>query len=584
MGDIPRPEHPRPDWRRPDEWWLNLNGPWEFAIDRSASGSDRGYVSGRRLGAEITVPFCPESRLSGIEDRDFLNCVWYRRQVHVPARWAGRVVLLHIGACDYDTTVWLNGRCVGRHTGGYTPITCDLTGALAGEDTCELVVRAVDDIRCGWLPSGKQSLQYASHGCFYTRTTGIWQTVWLEAVPRARVRSARVYPDVARGAFVIRLQVVTAGPFEGRVAALHEGREVGHARFSGAGSATAWAVVDLQQPLLWSPRSPSLYRLDVALESAGERDEVQTWAGLREVRTDGRAVTLNGEPLFLRTVLDQGFYPDGVYTAPSAHALEADVDASLSFGFNGARLHQKVFEPLYLHLCDRKGYLVFGEFPDWPHAMDRAEFARAMMDQWPRAVARDLNHPSIIGWCPLNETGQADRSRHGEWLTRSLYGLTKELDPCRPVIDASGWMHFHTDIWDTHNYCQDVAEFASAFQPLARGEWTSAHNAHGRQVPYDGSRPYFVSEFGGIAWAHGDAPDTAWGYGSGPTSPQEFLDRFDGLVGALRDNPGISGFCYTQLTDVEQEINGLMTYDRRPKFPPARIARTVSGAPTCDPN
>ncbi|MFO8007477.1 MAG: glycoside hydrolase family 2 TIM barrel-domain containing protein [Candidatus Brocadiia bacterium] len=572
MDDIPRPEHPRPDLRRADEWWLNLNGTWQFETDPGLSGEARGYATGRDLAGKILVPFCPESQLSGIGDRDFHNSVWYRRHFRVPDRWEGRRVLLHVGACDYDTTVYLNGREVGEHRGGYTPFTVDLTDALRADGEQELVVRAVDLMRRGWQPRGKQCPEYDSHGCLYTRTTGIWQTVWLEAVPAIHVRHVHAEPDLHRGGFHLRLEVEGGGPFTGRVRALAEGQVVGEAEFAGPGAGTWRTELALREQCLWSPQDPFLYEFQVELDGAGGPDRVTTWAGLREFRTEGTRFLLNGQSIFLRTVLDQGFYPDGIYTAPSLDALEADIDAALALGFNGARLHEKVFEPAFLHLCDRKGYLVFGEFPDWGHPLDDARFAHAILDEWTEAVRRDAGHPSIIGWCPLNESGDADRAEYGEWLTRRLYRLTKELDPTRSLVDASGWFHFETDIWDTHTYEQDVETFRAAFEPLRSGQFAEAHRYPERQLPYDGERPYFVSEFGGMAWRPGGTEGEGWGYGAGPRTEQEFFERLRGLVEALLDNRGVAGFCYTQLTDVEQEINGLLTYEREMKFPPERVA------------
>ncbi len=573
MSEIPRPEHPRADLRRADQWWLNLNGRYEFEIDRAGSGQARGYASGHRLAGEITVPFCPESRLSGVEDRDFLNAVWYRRFIDVPDAWQGRRVLLHVGACDYLATVWLNGREVGRHEGGYTPFTCELTDALRGDGRDELVLRAEDDSRRPGIPRGKQSPRYESFGCLYTRTTGIWQTVWLEAVPEARVAGVHVWPDRERGAFTVRLQVEAPGRFGGRVTALAGGEPAGRAEFAGAAAGAAHVEVVLNEPREWSPADPFLYELVVELQGEGrEADRLTTYGGLRSFGARGNRFVLNGEPIFLRTVLDQGFYPDGIYTAPSLDALEADVDASMAFGFNGARLHEKVFEPAFLHLCDRKGYLVFGEFPDWGSDFNDPLFTQRILSQWTEAVTRDLSHPALIGWCPLNETMAAGSARHGEWTTRRLYRLTKLLDPTRPALDASGYFHFATDVWDCHNYEQDVEAFAAAFEPLARGDCEAVFTNTDRQLPYRGERPYFVSEFGGIAWSDERAGEGAWGYGRRPATREEFLRRLRGLVDALLDNPGVAGFCYTQLTDIEQEINGLLTYDRRAKFPPGEIA------------
>jgi len=575
MENLPRPEHPRPDMRRRDEWWLNLNGKWQFEIDRSGSGEERGYAQGRELAGEILVPFCPESRLSGVGERDFMNCVWYRRLLSVPERWSGRRVLLHVGACDYRATVWLNGRRVAEHEGGYTPFAADLTDWLKGDGRDELVIRAEDDSRRQGIPRGKQSPRYESFGCLYTRTTGIWQTVWLEARPRTYVAEARIWPDLDGGAFGVDVHVAGGGSYVGRVTALAEGREAARAEFRGRGRGLSRVELKLREPRPWSPADPFLYEIHVELEGEGGPDRVTARAGLRKFHTEGNRFFLNNEPIFLRMVLDQGFYPDGVYTAPDAGAFEEDVRAAQAFGFNGARLHQKVFEPAFLYTCDRLGYLAFGEFPDWGHDFSDPLFSQRMLSQWTEVLLRDASHPAIIGWCPLNETMQAGTAPHGEWTTRRLYRLTKALDPTRPALDASGYFHFETDIWDCHSYEQNVERFAAAFEPLARGEWDRAYTNSPKQLPYDGRRPYFVSEYGGIAWRTGEAPEGAWGYGEGPRTQEEFLHRFRGLTEALLRNPGVSGFCYTQLTDVEQEINGLLTYDRRPKFPPGLIASIV---------
>ncbi len=574
MDDMPRPEHPRPDMRRADDWWLNLNGEWQFEIDRAVSGEARGYAAGRDLDATIVVPFCPESRLSSVQDVDFHNCVWYRKLFRVPQAWNGRRVLLRVGACDYRSTVWLNGEKVGEHEGGYTPFTCDLTDALEGSRQ-ELVIRAVDPIRHEAIPCGKQSRSYASHGCVYTRTTGIWQTVWLEAVPQTYVSDMRIWPDYDRGKFTVEIVVSGDASFEGRAIARAEEVPAASTAFRGRGAGCYRVELTLEQPRPWSPEDPFLHHVVVELHADGYADRVSTWAGLRKIHIEGKRILLNNEPIFLRTVLDQGFYPDGVYTAPSAEELARDIDMSLAFGFNGARLHEKVFEPLFLHYCDRKGYLVFGEFPDWGRDFADARCTHSLIDQWTEALQRDLSHPSLIGWCPLNESRAAGGSPYGECTTRRLYRLTKLVDPTRPVIDASGYLHFQTDIYDTHDYNQDAEAFAASYAPLAQADYSNVRHWPPEQMRYEGKQPYFVSEYGGIGWRVGDVPGNAWGYGAGPQSEEEFLRRFRELTEALLFNPGVSAFCYTQLTDVEQEVNGLMTYDRRPKFPPESIAEVL---------
>ncbi|WP_020574272.1 glycoside hydrolase family 2 protein [Actinopolymorpha alba] len=578
-ADLPRPEYPRPQFVRPD--WLNLNGRWQFEIDRGDSGLERGLLD-KELSGEIVVPFCPESELSGIGDVDFLHAVWYRRTIHVPSEWAGRKVLAHFQAVDYDTTVWANGVEVARHRGGWTPFTADL-GQVAGQDVT-LVVRARDP-KGESMPRGKQSDRYGNYSCLYTRTTGIWQTVWLEPVPESHLRRPRVTPDVGGGAF--HVEVPLAGSRRGLTvkATLSDG--------SGeVASATARADLDFAVRLtlsvpedrrrLWSTDDPFLYDLAFELVDAEGTvvDSAQSYAGLRSVTIDGKAILLNGERVFQRLVLDQGYYPDGILTAPSDEALVRDIELSIAAGFNGARLHQKVFEERFLYHADRLGYLCWGEFGDWGCNIgkdgDNQQPGATYVTQWLEAVERDYSHPSIIGWCPLNETWQRlhDRVTVLDDVTRGMFLATKAADQSRPVLDTSGYAHRvrESDVYDSHNYEQDPEKFAAAMAGLAEGTpYTNTHAGHPESVPYAG-QPYFCSEFGGVWWNPDARPDEdSWGYGERPRTLEEFFTRFEGLVAALLDDPNMFGYCYTQLTDVYQEQNGVYRFNRGEKFDLTRI-------------
>jgi beta-galactosidase/beta-glucuronidase len=572
---IPRPEYPRPQFVRRD--WLCLNGPWEFELDPGDSGLERGLLE-RPYARMILVPFCPESPLSGIGITDFLNAVWYRRTVTIPSEWAGRRVLLYFQAVDYDATVWVNGREVGRHRGGFTPFTCDITAAAPPGSPATLVVRA-RDLKDQPKPRGKQCHQFANVGCLYTRTTGIWQTVWLEPVPEVHLRRPRLTPDVANG--LIRLEQ----PLSANRPGFALKAVLGDARGEVA-TAVCPADLDLAPRLdlsiprgrwaLWSPQDPHLYDLDIALLDADGQvvDRAASYAGLRTVALDGQAVRLNGQPLFQRLVLDQGYYPDGILTAPSDDALRRDIELSMAAGFNGARLHQKVFEERFLHHADRLGYLVWGEFADW--GVDRANPGASLIAQWLEALERDYSHPALIGWCALNETSEpiTDRITPLDDLTRALFLAAKAMDTTRPVLDASGYSHRvpEADLYDSHNYEQDVAKFAAAMAGLAEGKpFVNASGTQPISLPYRG-QPYFVSEFGGIWWNPEAARDAcSWGYGERPKSLDEFYARFQGLADTLLDNPRMFGYCYTQLTDVYQEQNGIYYFDRRPKFDLPRL-------------
>jgi beta-galactosidase/beta-glucuronidase len=546
---------------RPD--WLSLNGEWEFEEDRDLSGLDRGLCCGHPLSGRIVVPFAPESRLSGLGKTEFMPAVWYRRTFRPPDEWQGRRVL-HFGAVDYETTVWVNGRLGGSHRGGYSPFEFDITPHLRDGDN-ELVVRAIDDTGSALQPSGKQSERPESYGCLYTRTTGIWQTVWLEAAPAVRLERARFLPDVQRSRLSVVVQTTDAASDHVVIAvARAEGAEVAKVGADVQGGAAALDL-DLGEARAWSPDDPFLYDLELHL-TAGDSlvDRVESYFGMRQIDLESPAILLNGRPLFQRLVLDQGYYPDGIYTAPDDDALRRDIDLSQAMGFNGARLHQKVFEPRFLYWADRLGYLVWGEYPSWGLDISLPDALASILPEWLAVVQRDFNHPSVVGWGPLNET----RHEPTPALVPAVYWATKQLDPTRPVIDTSGYVHAVTDVDDCHSYEQDPEKFAALFAAFA-GDGEPFRNS-AFDAPHRG-QPYFVSEYGGVWWNPGQTDDKAWGYGDRPKTEEEFLARYRALTEAILLHPKICGFCYTQLYDIEQEVNGLYSYDRKPKFDPAVI-------------
>ena len=556
---IPRSEHPDPQFQRKD--WLNLNGEWDFEFDFGNSGLRAGVLEKDEWSRKINVPFCPESKLSGIEYTDFIAAVWYRKSVTVTeAQLEGRV-LIHFGAVDYETYLYVNGEEAGYHKGGYTSFTFDITEFLTvGENI--IAVNARDDVRDPLVPRGKQSELYNSHGCDYTRTTGIWQTVWLEFVPKAYVKSFKLFPDTVNATLGVSAVVEGEGAFKAE--AFYDGRLVGSFEKTAAGF--VGGDIKLSETHLWEVGCGRLYDLKITFGG----DEISSYFGLRDIRIDGYKVLINGKSVFQRLVLDQGFYADGIYTAPSDEALEKDIRLSLAVGFNGARLHQKVFEPRFLYHCDRLGYIVWGEFGNWGLDYSRDGALEAMLPQWCESVARDFNHPAIVGWCPFNETWDRDGRKQNDELLRIVYRVTKQLDETRPCIDTSGNFHVETDIFDVHDYEQKVEIFKGNYDRLMT-EGVLFEHFPDRQE-YDGKKPAFVSEYGGIQWSLGSRGD-AWGYGNAPKSEQEFIDRYKGLTDALLDNERMFGFCYTQLYDIEQEQNGLYYYDRSPKFDPELFRR-----------
>jgi len=566
---IPRPEYPRPELVRAD--WLCLNGTWDFAFDFSSSGEEKGMPQGNGFDKKIIVPFAPESKLSGIGFLDFIPAVWYKRTLTIPDAWSGKRILLHFEAVDYKATVWINSKKAGEHEGGYTPFCLDITENLkSGENL--LVLRAKDETRGGLQPLGKQSERLDSYSCLYRRTTGIWQSVWLEPVADIYIQNYKIFTDAENGEVTIQV-LLNQAPDPGHLSlkVSFKGNKV----FSSLKKAEKIVQfhVKIKEAKLWGVGEPNLYELEISYEKGKEIvDRINGYFGLRKVEARGNKIFLNNKPLFLRTVLDQGFYPDGIYTAPSDDALRHDIEISQGLGFDGARLHQRVFERRFLYWADKLGYIVWAEFADWGLDLSRPESYLVFSREWMEAVERDFNHPSIIGWCPFNE-------RWGETtpvVIQNIFKLTRLLDPGRLVIDSSGGYHFVSpDVYDSHNYDQDTIKFKEAFDGLLQVPPKVFVNGNPeRHTPYKG-QPYFVSEYGGIWWNPGQKDEKAWGYGSRPKTEEEFLERYKNLTEALLMNPAVAGFCYTQLYDIEQEVNGLYTFERKPKFDP-KIIRQVN--------
>lgn len=560
MEKIPRAEHPRPSFRR--EEWLSLNGEWEFYNDLGASGEER-EVYLHSLPDKILVPFCPESELSGVGFRDFMPSVWYARDIDLSETMLRGDVLLHIGACDYRTTVYCNGEKVGSHAGGYTSF-CFSLRQVVKKGKNRIVIHAEDDLRSRRQPSGKQSRFYASCGCVYTRTTGIWQSVWLEFPPCDRLRSVRVNATDLGGNVFFEASLehyLKDAVLQAEIS--FGGKRIFTAVHPLDGTVNGFNV-RLPEVHLWNAGEPNLYDVEYTLFAGGkEIDCVRSYFGIRRVDIDGFRILLNGKSVFQRLILDQGFYPDGVCTAPTDEALRRDIVLAMELGFNGARLHEKVFEERYLYHADRLGYLVWAEFPNWGLDHTRESALHILLPEWMECMEQCASHPSVIGWCPYNETFDIDSRRQIESNVGIVYAATKAIDRTRPVIDTSGYMHTaKTDVYDVHDYEQDPKIFSERYKKHANGEFYN--NRCDRQT-YRGDVPYIVSEFGGIKWGtRGELP--SWGYGDSPRTEEEFLKRYEALSGALLGAGNIAGSCYTQLTDVEQEQNGLYAFDRSRKF------------------
>jgi beta-galactosidase/beta-glucuronidase len=558
----PRPEHPNPQFER--DTWLNLNGEWQFQIDSECDGKEKGFLD-KGLTDKITVPFCLESSLSGVGRTDFICACRYKRKFTLPTEFAGKRVFLRFGAVDYAAYLYINSRFIGAHKGGYSSFSFDITDALQGGENT-LAVYAEDNIKNAGQPRGKQSDALHSYSCLYTRVTGIWQTVYLEAVPERYVKSVKYYPDPDNASVTVLAQTGGCGELEIEVA--YQGRRVGYKKVTAAGAVCA--EIPLSEKRLWEPGRGRLY--DVKFSFCG--DTVKSYFGLRSARFEGLRFLLNGKAVFQRLVLDQGYYPDGIYTAPDEESLIKDIELSIRLGFNGARLHQKAFEKRFLYHCDRLGYMVWGEYGCWGLDYTDVNSLAGILPEWSEIVERDFNHPSIITWCPFNETWMlAGKPRSAE-LIRAVYRATKTLDPTRPCVDTSGGFHTdETDVYDIHNYEQDGGVLENDTNKLfgddARPEPVQKHFPNFAFDYQYGNQPVMISEYGGCKY---NEDSQSWGYGEQPKSPSEFLKRYTDLTKSILSDGRVSGFCYTQLYDVEQEQNGLYTYARGRKFEEAVYA------------
>lgn len=587
MNQQPQPlrsEYPRPQFIR--KQWMSLNGTWAFDFDDDNAGERQGWQDGgRRFSKLIEVPFCYQSVLSGLADTSFHDIVWYSRTFAVPEEYAGQRLLLHFGAVDYEASVWVNGKLVAKHEGGHTPFHADITDALIDGDNA-LVVKAVDYSKDVTLPRGKQFWEEKSAGIFYTRTTGIWQSVWLEPVSPQNIGRIRLTPNIDRNelslqAFIggfkegANVSLRTAISFEGKpvtedeikITSQLQCRTIGIADFNDHGGLGRW----------WTPDRPNLYDLTLTLFVDGkEVDRVASYFGMRKISIEDGVVLLNNRPYTMKLVLDQGYFPTGLLTAPSDDDLRRDVELTKAMGFNGARKHQKIEDPRYLYWADRLGLLIWGEMANAYQFTE--EYVGRVTREWLQAVERDYNHPCIVAWVPINESwGVANILVDNQQQQHALamYHMTKSLDPTRPVISNDGWELVKTDLVTIHDYewrkevlADRYSDTGKALKARPGNRWILVPG-----YEYEG-QPLLLTEFGGISFKKSGWD--GWGY-SGAQDEDDFAKRLQDVVEAAHQSPILQGFCYTQLTDVEQEINGLLTYDRQPKLPLEDIRRIIQG-------
>lgn len=586
--------YPRPLLQRSD--WTVLDGSWEFAIDAGASLR----ADEVRFDARIEVPFAPETPRSGVRDTGLYRACWYRRELVTPDFERGDHLILHFGAVDHDATVWIDGALAMRHEGGYTPFAADVTDLLRRDGRHELVVRAEDDPADLAKPRGKQDWHLEPHSIWYPRTTGIWQTVWIERVPRAWLASLRWTANLAR--WEIGMDALVAGPpgerFWLRVR-LHIGDVLfAEDRYSVVAGQVHRTIAlsdpgidDFRNELLWSPESPTLIEVELELSCADgvAIDSARSYTALRSFTADGPRFVLNGRPYPLRMVLDQGYWPETGLTPPDDAALRRDVELTKAMGFNGVRKHQKIEDPRYLQWADRLGLLVWTEMPSAYRFTDRS--VERLTRQWMEVVRRDVSHPCVVAWVPFNESWGVPNlpdSRPERHYVEAIYHLTKTLDPTRVVVGNDGWESVATDVLGIHDYDESADRIARRYAtPELLPKILKRERPGGRALVIDGRAvadvPVVLSEFGGIAvgaraTGYGMVTGSeSWGYSSADTH-RDLAERYRRLLRVVRSLELLAGFCYTQLTDTYQEANGLLRSDRTPKIPIEEVARITTGA------
>ena len=578
---IPRPEYPRPQFVR--DTWLNLNGEWEFAFDDDGKGVQLGWHDGRELPKRIIVPFGYQTELSGVNDKSVHERVWYARSFEIPDEWRGRDVLLNFGAVDYSATVWVNSQEVGHNQGGHIPIQFDIAPYLK-PGVNRLTVFA-EDTQDPEQPRGKQSHTGQPQEIDYYCTTGIWQTVWLEPVPSLRIEELHIIPHAHRN--LVELFVYLHAPSSAwriEVDVTENDRIVAHGEAHTA-VATGHLAVSIPYAKLWSPESPNLYDLTIRLFD-GEQllDQVKSYFGLRGIELRDGKFMLNGSSVYLKMVLDQGYWPEGYLTAPSDEAMQTDIGWAKAFGFNGVRKHQKIEDPRWLYWCDRLGVMVWEEMPNAREWSLEAE--EKLSAEWQRAVRRDYNHPCIIAWVPVNESmgfpGLAQEHFGQYAFIERMVRTTRRMDASRPVIDNDGWEH--TDIGDIcaiHDYSPSAELLRQRYDRTLAGEglpstvWIGEKPLFARGSKYRG-QPVVLSEVGGFLTIPPDIPpekrDILYQYYGSVEKPEELIEKYRDLMAGIASLDFVIGFCYTQLTDIEHEINGLLTYHRQPKASPEAIA------------
>lgn len=583
-----RNEYPRPQFVR--EQWQNLNGEWQFEFDDNNAGlEEKWYEPENVLDRKIIVPFVYQSKLSGICEKIPHNIVWYKRQVETELPKEDERLILHFGAVDYEAQVFVNGHCVVRHEGGNMPFSADITPYL--KDTVQTIaVRVKDPQEDEEIPRGKQFWKEKSEGIWYTNSTGIWQTVWMEKIASKHIKDVKFTSLFDEG----KISIVCEGENleEGDrlfYKITYKGDDVAEGKLVWNGNILEWDVDLIQRKIFhtnfhdggrtWSPEHPNLFDVNLKLEDRSGKytDEVDTYFGFRKVHIENGMVYLNNKPYYQKLVLDQGYWPDGLLTAPSDEAFQQDILAAKKMGFNGCRKHQKMEDPRFLFWADQMGYIVWGECASAPIYSEKAVVRLA--DEWAETVERDYNHPSILVWVPLNESWgvpMIHQDRMQQHFSQMMYHYLHAIDNTRLVVSNDGWEATETDICAIHNYMHGQNEEKEKYncykETLATRESLLKKPSTAWDIYANGfcnqGEPILLTEFGGIGFDV--SGENGWGYTS-VQNENDYLEDYGRIMDAVFASEGLWGFCYTQLYDVEQEINGILTYDRKPKCNPEKI-------------
>lgn len=587
--------YPRPQLQRSN--WVCLNGPWKFTFDDDGRFVQPSDIS--EWNYTIEVPFAPESTKSGIGDTGFHHNCWYEREFDL-SKGKGRV-LLHFGAIDYRARVWVNDHFVAIHEGGYTPFSIDITPVLNETGPQRVTVWAQDNPYDLAKPRGKQDWQLDPHSIWYPRTSGIWQTVWVECVGQTYIDRIRWTPQFER--WEIGFEVFVVGERQERLQLkvklsvgnqllVNDSYEVINGEVHRRIALSDPGIDDYRNQLLWSPEKPTLIQAEIELWYKDELlDKVDSYTAMRTVAIQRDRFMLNGRPYYLRLVLDQGYWPESLMTAPSDEALRLDVELVKRMGFNGVRKHQKIEDPRFLYWADVLGLMVWEEMPSayrfTPKAVER------ITHEWAEVIRRDVSHPCIVMWVPFNESwgvpNLVESAAHRDYV-QALFYLTKTLDPTRPVIGNDGWESATTDVLAIHDYDNNPERLAKRYGPEVKiTDLLDRGRPGGRVLTLDGyphqGQPVMLTEFGGIAYAAEDKPDAdkVWGY-IRCANLCELEMQYTALLDAVNRTEMFSGFCYTQFSDTFQEANGLLYADRTPKFPIEAIAcATLGGGIRCTP-